>query len=105
MTDEDILSELRTIRTLLAFDKQDELSEIIEALDEEQKVFLDELEASWTSVSTKAVAEEADVSKRTVQRGVGELVEMNLIQKQGNGRGTKYRTTGLYKAAELVTDN
>jgi predicted transcriptional regulator len=105
MTDEDILSELRTIRTLLTLDKEERLIELLEDLDEVQEDILEELEyRDWSSGFKENVAESRDVSKRTVQRGISDLIEKNLVEKRGAGRGVEYRKSGLMRAANLVNN-
>lgn len=106
MTEEQIISELRTIRTLLAFERKQELGDIIDDLSEIQERILKEIESEgWSSIQTSEIANEYDVSKRTVQNHLGRLIDENLVEKQGEGRGTEYRKTGLLRAAELVTTN
>lgn len=103
MTEGKILAELRTIRTLLSIDKEQRLNEMTSGLSDIQEQVLDELAEEWSAIPTSDIAEQHDVSKRTVQRQVGELEEMNLVEKKGAGGGTEYRTTGLSRAAELVS--
>lgn len=105
MSDEEILAELRTIRTLLALDKEEEMGEILNDLDEVEQEIIDRLDKEWTTFSTSEVAEECDVGTSTVGRRVSNLEEVNLIEKRGNGRGTEYRETGLLRAAKLVSSN
>lgn len=102
MSDEEILEELRTIRALLTLGKEDELRGILHDLSDIQQHIIEELDEDWQSIDTSEVADEFDVSTRHVQREMGSLVEANLINKQGAGRGTEYRKTGLTNAADLV---
>lgn len=102
MSEDEILSELRTIRTLLALDKGDELKDIISDLDQIQHDALDEIGETWTSVATDEIAEAHGVSVRTVQRRIGVIKSKNLIEQKGSRSGAEYRATGLLKAARLV---
>jgi DNA-binding MarR family transcriptional regulator len=103
MSDEEILVELRTIRTLLALDKEEEMHGILSELGEVEQAIIDRLDDEWTTFSTSEVAEKCDVGTSTVGRRVSNLEEANLIEKRGSGRGTEYRETGLLRAAELVS--
>ena len=105
MSDEETLAELRTIRTLLALDKEEELNRILNGLDEVEEEIVERIGDEWGGLSFSAVADECDVSDRTVQRRTRNLEEANLIEKRGSGRGTEYRETGLLRAAELVTSD
>ena len=103
MNEEEILGELRTIRTLLALDKEEEMNGMLNDLDEVEQEIINRLDDEWTTFSTSEVADECDVGTRTVGRRVSNLEEANLIERRGNGRGTEYRETGLLRAAELVS--
>lgn len=103
MTEEQILSELRTIRTLLALNKEEELNGILNDLDEVEQAIIERVSDEWDDLSSAEIADEYDVTDRTVQRRIGDLEEANLIEKRGSGRGTEYRETGLLRAAELVS--
>lgn len=102
MTAEEILAELRTIRTLLALDKEEELDEIMNNLDEVEQAIIKKLDNAWGSLPTSEIAEECNVANRTVQRRIKRLEKSHLIEKQGNVGGREYRETGLLRAAELV---
>jgi len=103
MSNEEILAELRTIRTLLALDKEEELNGILNGLDDVEQALVEEIDDEWGSLPTEEIAEECDVGERTVRRRISDLQETHLIERQGNGSGTKYRETGLLRAAELIT--
>ncbi|WP_081603269.1 MULTISPECIES: winged helix-turn-helix domain-containing protein [unclassified Haloferax] len=103
MSDEEILAELRTIRTLLALDKDEELNEILSGLDEIEEEIVETVGDEWDGLSASEVANEYDVGDRTVRRRIRSLEEANLIEKRGSGRGTEYRKTGLIRAAKLVS--
>lgn len=105
MTDEEILTELRTIRTLLALNKEEELNGILNGLDEVEQAIIERVGDEWDGLSSSEIADECDVGDRTVQRRIGNLEEANLIEKHGSGRGTEYRETGLLRAAELVSSD
>jgi hypothetical protein len=108
MTESQVVRELRTIRTLLAIDKEDELSDIFGDLDEISKAILAEFSSTeWRGAGEfkSDIVEEQDSSDRTVERRVDSLLERNLIEKKGNGPGTEYRLTGLYDVGRLVLDN
>lgn len=102
MSEDEILAELRTIRALLALGKEDELQGIIDDLTDLRHHVLEELDEDWQSIETSEIADEFDVSTRHVQRELSSLVDANLIEKRGSGRGTEYRASGLWSAAELV---
>jgi len=107
MTESEMVRELRTIRTLLAIDKKDELSEIFGDSDEISETILDKLSSTeWRRAGElkSDVAEEHDSSNRTVNRRVDSLLDRNLIEKKGNSRATEYRLTGLYDAGRLVLE-
>jgi transcriptional antiterminator len=104
MTDE-ILAELRTIRTLLALDKEPQLQEYMDELDSSHERVLEEFSyTEWRPLPTADLAEELDISKRTVQLKVGDLIDFHLVERRGSGSGSEYRKTGLLHAAELVTE-
>jgi len=108
MTKSEILHEIRTIRTLLAIDKEEELSEIFGNLDEISEAILDELSPTeWRGAGEfkSDVVEEQNTSDSTFDRRIDSLLDRNLIEKTGNGPGTEYRLTGLYDAGELVLKN
>lgn len=103
MTEEEILKELKTIRTLLAMDKEDDLEELATELSDTQKHILDLLNYSeWRSISTSEVADELDAGKTTIRNHRSELEDKNLINKRGNGSGAEYQKTGLLRAAESL---
>ncbi|GAB3679661.1 hypothetical protein GCM10028857_01340 [Salinarchaeum chitinilyticum] len=105
MTDEKILSELRTIRTLLALDKEERLNERLNGHSDIQEQVLDQLsDENWAQLPTADLADEHDVSKKTIQNHVGDLIDDGLIERKGQGGGIEYRKTGLLSAAELVAD-
>lgn len=103
MTEERIARELETIRVLLTLDKREELQSYLHDLDEVHELILDEVpDDGWSSGVASAVAEEVDPSRRSVQRKVSELVDLQFLVKRGEGRGTEYRKTGLARAVQLV---
>ncbi|WP_436906710.1 hypothetical protein [Halosimplex marinum] len=109
MTDEEVLKELKTIRTLLAMDKGEELEELTTDLSNIQRHILDMLHYSeWRPISTSEVSDELDVGNTTVREHRYELEDKNLINKRGEKRGAEYRKTGLLRAAEslgMLKDN
>lgn len=103
MTDDEILSELRTIRTLLTLEKEERLEETLSGLSNIQEDVLEELDyEEWSGGFSEDIAESHDVSKRHVQKEIKDLMEKNLIERQGAGRGTKYRKSALVRAADLA---
>jgi DNA-binding MarR family transcriptional regulator len=103
MSDEEILAELRTIRTLLAIDKKEELEELTTDLSELQEHLLNRLEhTEWHSLPTSEIAEEFETTTRTVQKHRSDLENKNLVEKDGDGRGATYRKTGLLHSAEQI---
>jgi len=108
MTESEMVRELRTIRTLLAIDKADELSKIFGDLDEISKAILDKLSSTeWRRVGEfkSDIVEEQDSSNSTFERRIDSLIDRNLVEKKGNGPSTEYRLTGLYDAGQLVLEN
>lgn len=91
MSDEEVLAELRTIRTLLALEREEKMSEILNDLDEVERAIMGRLDGEWTSFSTSEVAEECGVGTSTIGRRVSNLEEANLIERRGSGRSTEYR--------------
>jgi len=100
MSDEEILTELRAIRTLLALDKEERLRELTPELSEIQKSILDELDyLQWHSLPTSDIADAHDTSATTVRNHRDELVENSMMFQSGDGKGTEYRKTGLLRSA------
>lgn len=67
MDDEELLEELRTIRTLIAIDKKEYLEKAINNNDKVHDRILEELEYShWTKATQfkGVIAEEYDISKK-----------------------------------------
>ena len=104
MANEEILAELRTIRTLLALDKEKELNELFEELDEVEHALLEAVDNNWDSLPTADIASECGVGNRTVQRRANNLVDLHLLEKRREGNGTEFRGTGLLTAAEIVAN-
>lgn len=103
MTDEELLSELRTIRLLLSIDKEEEIEQLVTGLSEKQKHILSQLSYSeWRSISTSEIADQFDVGTTTVRNHRSELEEKNLIAKKGQGKGAVYRKTGLLRSASTL---
>lgn len=107
MTEEEILAELRTIRTLLAIEKEDRLTTVVDDLDEKQLRILEELSfEEWrrSGEFQSEIADEFGVTNETIRRKKVDLVEKNLLIKKGINTGTEYKKSGLARAAGLVTD-
>lgn len=103
MVDQEILMELRTIKTLLAIDKWEELEELTSDFSDLQEHILGLLGSyEWRSLSSSDLAEEFDTGTTTISEHRTELVERNLVEKRGSGRGAEYRITGLLGCAELL---
>lgn len=103
MGDEEILSELQTIRTLLTLEKKERLREIVSGLSAIQEDVLEELSyVEWTGGFSDEIADDHDVSKRHVRRETQELVDKNLIERQGVGTGTEYKKSALLRAADFA---
>jgi predicted ArsR family transcriptional regulator len=101
MAQEEILTELRTIRTLLALDKEERLRELTPELSDTQHSILDELDYSeWNTLPTSDIADDHDIHANTVRDHRDELVENSMIFQSGSGSGTEYRKTGLFRSAE-----
>lgn len=107
MTEDELARELRTIRTLLAIDKEEKLHEIFDDLDKVEKAILNEFSSTeWrgTGEFKSELAEEQNTSVRTVDRRIDSLLDGNLVERKGNSSGTEYRLTGLYDAGRLVLE-
>lgn len=103
--DDEILTELKTIRTLLSLEKEERLKKITEDSDEFQEAILDELQFDdWTKTSAfkEDLIEQFDSSSSTFNRKIKDLRTKNLIEKKGSGRGTMLKKSALLKAANLV---
>lgn len=101
--EEDLVMELRTIKTLLAIDKQDELEELTAEFTPIQEHILGILDPyGWRSLPTSDIADEMGVGKRSVRDHRADLEDRNLVEKRGDGRGAEYRITGLMGCAELL---
>jgi len=104
MSEEQILAELRTIRTLLALDKEEQLNGFVNGHSEIQRHVLQHLsDEEWSYIPTSEIADEHGVSNETVRTHIRELMDNRLIERQGQGGATEYRKTGLLRAAELVS--
>lgn len=101
--DDDILSELRTIRQLLTLEKENRLEEMVGGLSDIQQDVINELKyVEWERGFSEEIADAHDVSKRQVQRETKDLVEKNLIKRKGAASGTEYRKSALFRAADLA---
>lgn len=101
MTQDEILTELRTIRALLALDKEDRLRELTPELSDIQYSIIDELDYSeWNALPTSDIANNHDTHANTVRNHRDELLENNMIIHSGSGSGTKYRKTGQFRSAQ-----
>jgi predicted transcriptional regulator len=103
MTEDEILHELRSIRTLLAIDKEEEMEELTTGLSEIQQHILSLLDYSeWRPIPTSDVADDMNVGTTTIRNHRSELEAKNLIAKKGQGSRAAYRKTGLLRSAELL---
>jgi len=105
MTEQEILSELKAIRSLLALDKEERLQKMLDDLDEKHERVLEELSfTDWkTSEEFKGtLAEELDTSKRTIKRKLDDLASMQLVESRGEYSGTEYRKSGMLKAIDEI---
>jgi len=103
MTQEELLEELRTIRTLLAIDKEDDIEKLVGELSDVQQHILEELSFSeWRPLSSSEIADSFGCSGNKVRNHRSDLVERHLIAKEGVKRGATYRKTGLLRAAEQM---
>lgn len=103
MGDDAILAELRAIRDLLIMDGGEKVEELAEGLGDQHVRLLVELETGeWVPSSDvlPSVAEQFDVSTEAVRQKKNHLLERRFIEQRGQGRGTKYRKSGLGLAAE-----
>lgn len=98
---EEILAELRTIRTLLALDKEERLKELTPDLSDIQESILKRLDyTEWKSLPTSEIADNHGTSTTTVRNHRDELVNNSMIFQSGSGSGTEYRKTGLLRSAK-----
>lgn len=107
MTDSEVVRELKTIRTLIALDKEEKLADIFSEIDDIQHDITNELSPTeWRKASEfkSDIADMHDTSNKTVERRLDSLIDHSLVERKGKGAGTKYRLTGLYDAAELVLE-
>ena len=103
MIEEETLMELRTIKTLLAIDKRDEIEDLTAEFSPIQEEILNRLDSyEWRSLATSEIAEITDVSNVTVRDHRSDLEDRNLVEKRGSGSGAEYRVTGLLGCAELL---
>lgn len=105
MTEDEIHRELRTIKVLLALDKKDELQQLADDMEDVHSELLSKLSADeWRSGFIEEVADEADLSARSVRRRLSDLVNRKFVERRGQGGGTEYRKTGLSDAVDLATE-
>lgn len=103
MADDAVLAELRTIRDLLILTGGEEVDVLTEDLDDKHFKLLEEINTGeWAESGdvTPVVAEALDISKRSVNSGKDDLLELGYIEQSGEARGTKYRKTGIGLAGE-----
>lgn len=101
--EQELVMELRTIKTLLAIDKKDKLEELTEEFTPIQEHILGILDPyEWRSLPTSDIADEMEVGNRSVRDHRSNLEDRNLVEKRGDGRGAEYRITGLLGCAELL---
>lgn len=101
--EEEALMELRTIKTLLAIDKEEHLEDITGDLSSIQDHIIGLLDPyEWRPLATSEISDEFDASNSTIRNHRSELEDKNLIEKKGEGSGAKYRITGLLGCAELL---
>ena len=98
MTNEDIARRLDTIIAILQLAHQDEI-ESARATIRNDKVKAAILDGSknWTAAGklTSAVNAKTKQSGATINRRIGELLGVGVLEKQGGGPSTEYRSTGL----------
>lgn len=102
MSDEAILAELRAIRDLLIVNGGEMVGDLADDLGDQHVRLIVELDTGeWMSSSDvlKSVAEQFDVSTEAVRQKKDYLLKRQFIEQRGQGRGTKYRKTGLGIAA------
>lgn len=103
MIEQETLMELRTIKTLLAIDKREDLEELTEDFTPIQEHILGILDPyEWNRLPTSEIADEMDTHANTVRRHRADLEERNLVEKRGDDGGAEYRVTGLLGCAELL---
>lgn len=98
MTNEDIGRKLDTIATILKLAHSDAIAKTRTSVrSEPAKAALLDGASKWTGAGklVKAVAKKSGKSERSVQNYIAELLELGVLEKQGGGPTTEYRSTGL----------
>ena len=98
MNNEDIARRLDTIIAILRLAHREaiEAARVTIREDEVSSAILDQT-ASWVQAGklTEAVKSKTNQSRQTINRRINELLAMDALEKQGAGRLTEYRSTGL----------
>jgi Fic family protein len=98
MTDDDIERRLDTIIAILQLAHRDEIESARATIrsDKVNKAILEGAKA-WTPSGKLAntVKAKTNQSYRTINRRINDLLATGALEKQGGGRTTEYRSTGL----------
>lgn len=97
MNDEDVIERLDTIITLLSLEKREMLQAELEELDDAHIDILRQTE-TWTEPSEfkDELAEEHEVSTRTIENKVADLVDSALLNSKGNAPATEYKRASVF---------
>jgi Fic family protein len=98
MTDEDFARRLDTIIAILRLAHREEIETARTTIraDKVRAALLDGA-IDWTAAGklTSAVKAKTGQSPATINRRITELLDLGLLEKQGGGPATQYRSTGL----------
>jgi Fic family protein len=98
MTNEDLARRLDTIIAILQLAHRDEIESARSTIrgDKVKAAILDGAK-NWTPAGklTSAVKAKTKQSSATVNRRITELLATGVLEKQGGGPATEYRSTGL----------
>jgi hypothetical protein len=98
MTNDDIGRRLDTIIAILQLAHQDEIESARTTIRSDKvKAAILDFSKAWTPAGklTSAVKNKTKQSSATISRRIGELLAVGVLEKQGGGPSTEYRSTGL----------
>lgn len=98
MNEDDLGKKLDTITTILKLAHADAIARTREAVRSEPgKAAILDATSDWTGAGplVKTVTKKSGKAGRSVNRYIAELVELGVLEKQGGGPTTQYRSTGL----------
>jgi Fic family protein len=98
MTNEDIVRRLDTMIAILRLAHREEIEAARATIRADKaRVALLDGATDWLAAGklTSAVKAQTGQSPATINRRISELLELGLLEKQGGGPATHYRSTGL----------